>query len=111
MNPQLQKIIDPGQLREVIEVKRLIEVKDEYAGVTPSLLSFAIIRAAVDYETGKESETADKETVRQKVVFTVRYLDIKNTDTVEYDGKLYDIEYLETYGPKRFLKIITQLRE
>lgn len=86
---------NPGKLKRRISLVELTQVSDGGGGYENSVTELLSVRAYIHPLTGREyfsNQQTDAE-VTHKI--TIRYnKDVKQSQVVSYDGKLFDIQYI-----------------
>lgn len=107
--------VNPGELKKRIQIIQKREMGSNSNGFSQK--EERIVRncfAKVSNTSGSEIIKANSEFSEAKKRFLIRYSKTKiDTDMiVRYDGKDYDIKYLNTYGDgKEYMEIWTDLSE
>ena len=66
------------------------------------------VYAAVMNEDVPENDVNDKETVIERRVFVIRYIELNYENQIVYNTNVYDITRIEEIGRRRFLKVMTK---
>lgn len=102
-------MIQAGELRRNILIKRKSMVKDEFGGNKESWYNHLSLRANVKYITGGENIDGKEIFNNVKIQYTTYYRDIKETDRILYNNKEYNILSINEIGFKAGLEIIADL--
>lgn len=108
--------VNPGELNKKIQIVKITSADTNKNGF-PLSSTEKIIRncfAKVSNTSGSEIIKANSEFAEAKKRFLIRYTDMEiNTDMiVRYNGKDYDIRYINPYGDgKEYMEIWTDLSE
>ncbi|MCE7996428.1 MAG: phage head closure protein [Roseivirga sp.] len=96
---------------------RIITIQHEPAGLTDDdgmpidgyVDLFANIKAARKYKSANESQEAGKDTVRQSVIYTVRYSGQINTNCIVIEnGVRFEIRSIEEIGRRQGLEMMCE---
>lgn len=98
-----------GDLRYVINVKRLAKVKDEYGAVSESYATVYTLKAGVKNMSGTKAISNDEIFNTSTLQFTTWYRTINDSDRIEYNSKKYKILSINEIGFKEGLTITAEL--
>ena len=108
--------VNPGRLNKRIQIVRLVKNGTNENGFPLPPTEVVVRRpwAKVTHRSGSEIISANSEFSESKQRFLIRYADAEiGTDCfVRYDGKDYDIEYMNDYNDgHEYVEIWTSLKE
>jgi len=88
--------MSPGELDQLIDIKREVAAADGMGGEEITLTTVATgLWAKVRALSGKELERHDKLNNIAMCTFIIRYRsDLKHTDRIEWNGSAYNIRYI-----------------
>lgn len=98
-----------GDLRQVIDIKRLSITKDAYGAVSETYTTVYTLRAAVKYQGGNRLIDNNEIFNSQTLVFTTYYRTIENTDRIVFNSKKYKILFIAEIGYKEGLQITAEM--
>jgi hypothetical protein len=67
-----------------------------------------IVYAHMMNDDDTESDVNDKQTVIERRIFVIRFIDLSYEERIIYNGTEYDIVKIEEIGRRRFLKVWTK---
>lgn len=81
-----------GRLNEIINILRAEEIVNEYGETVETFKVFFKTRARVDHRGGNRTAENDEIVFEYGKTFIFRsYVPVKDTDRIEYQGKMYRI--------------------
>lgn len=92
----------PGELDQLIDIKRMVKTSDGYGGDTVAL-SYVVtgLWTKVRPMSGKEAERFDKLNAEFTNLFVVRFRDdIQEDDRIVWDGDEYNIRTIQKAGSR-----------
>ena len=108
----LRHYIDPGEMDSRVTIQTASGSPDGYGQVVDSWVDIATLWAKVEWPGMRESEGEDAGQIAQseRVVFTLRYTEVRPKDRISFEGDYYDIKSVaQVGGRKRFMKLSTVL--
>ncbi|MGB0568414.1 MAG: phage head closure protein [Alteromonas macleodii] len=104
-------MIDPGELDQLINIKRHIKVPNDSGGKKKKTIIIDMeVWAKSRPLSGGESERFDKLNATGTQVFIMHIRDdLKQDDIVEWDGKDHNIRYIKPHGDRKlYLEVFAE---